>query len=108
MLVLSRRVSEKIVLPELGVTLEITRIQGNKVRIGITAPDQVRIMRSERLDPNAVADPSGEKQSNCFQKLNHQQPISTSLRYINTRTDTEGAIIEVNSRTGRRNADASG
>ena len=74
MLVLSRRMSEKIVLPELGVTLEINRIQGNKVRIGITAPDQVRIMRSELLDPNAVADPSGVKQNKCIHKLNLNQP----------------------------------
>ena len=47
MLVLSRRENEKIVLPELGITLEVVRIQGNTVRIGIEAPREIRIVRSE-------------------------------------------------------------
>lgn len=49
MLVLSRRVNEKIVLPTLGVTLEVMEVKGQKVRLGITAPDNVRIIRQELL-----------------------------------------------------------
>lgn len=47
MLVLSRRKDESIVLPELGITIEVIRVKGNKVRLGIKAPDSVRILRSE-------------------------------------------------------------
>jgi carbon storage regulator len=47
MLVLSRRKDESIVLPDLGITIEVIRIKGNKVRLGIKAPDSVRILRSE-------------------------------------------------------------
>ncbi len=49
MLVLSRRVNEKIVLPNLGVTVEVIEVQGKRVRLGITAPSNVRITRQELL-----------------------------------------------------------
>lgn len=47
MLVLSRRVNEKIVLPSLGLTVEVIELQGKRVRLGITAPANVRITRQE-------------------------------------------------------------
>ena len=47
MLVLSRRESEKVLLPALGITIEVTRIQGKTVRLGIDAPDEIRIVRGE-------------------------------------------------------------
>jgi carbon storage regulator len=47
MLVLSRRKDESIILPDLGITIEVIRVKGNKVRLGIKAPDSVRILRSE-------------------------------------------------------------
>lgn len=47
MLVLSRRKDESIVLPGLGITIEVIRVNGNKVRLGIKAPDSVRILRGE-------------------------------------------------------------
>ncbi len=47
MLVLSRKPQEKIVFPNLGITLEIVRIAGGKVRVGIQAPDGVPILRGE-------------------------------------------------------------
>ena len=50
MLVLSRRESEKVLFPELGVTLEIVRIKGNVVRVGIDAPRSIRVIRGELQD----------------------------------------------------------
>jgi len=46
MLVLSRKVGEKIIIDG-GIELTITKIDGNKVRVGITAPPDVRIDRAE-------------------------------------------------------------
>jgi carbon storage regulator len=46
MLVLSRKPGEKIVI-EGGITVTVVEVKGNKVRIGIEAPDDVRILRSE-------------------------------------------------------------
>ena len=47
MLVLSRRKEETIVFPELGITVEVIRVDGNKVRLGIKAPESIRILRGE-------------------------------------------------------------
>jgi carbon storage regulator CsrA len=46
MLVLSRKVGEKLVIGD-NVTVEIVRIQGNRITVGITAPSDVKILRGE-------------------------------------------------------------
>ena len=46
MLVLSRRVGEKIEIGN-GITVTVLRVTGKSVRIGIEAPDCVSIRRSE-------------------------------------------------------------
>jgi carbon storage regulator len=60
MLVLSRRVSEKLVLPELGLTITVLAVKGGAVRLGIEAPTQVTVLREELLqrDGSPVADPA--------------------------------------------------
>ena len=49
MLVLSRRLHQKIVLPGLGITIQVAAIKGGVVRLGIQAPPQVRVVRQELL-----------------------------------------------------------
>ena len=46
MLVLSRKQGEKIILGN-GVTITMVSIKGNAVRLGIEAPEDVRILREE-------------------------------------------------------------
>jgi carbon storage regulator CsrA len=46
-LVLTRRENEKILLPDVGVTVELMAVTGNRARLGITAPDNIRILREE-------------------------------------------------------------
>ena len=46
MLVLSRKVGEKVVIDGC-ITVQIIAIEGNKVRIGISAPPDVRVDREE-------------------------------------------------------------
>lgn len=46
MLVLSRKVGEKILIGD-DIVLSVSKIQGSKVTIGIDAPKHVRIIRSE-------------------------------------------------------------
>jgi carbon storage regulator len=48
MLVLSRKIGEKIVIGN-DIVVSVVSMGANKVRIGIEAPDQIRIMRSELL-----------------------------------------------------------
>ncbi len=47
MLVLSRKPQEKIVFPNLGIVLEIIRVAGGKVRIGVDAPADIPVLRGE-------------------------------------------------------------
>jgi carbon storage regulator CsrA len=47
MLVLARRLHEKIVLPTLDITIQVVALQSNLVRLGFEAPDDVTIFREE-------------------------------------------------------------
>lgn len=53
MLVLSRKVGERLVIGG-NITVVINRVAGNRVTIGIEAPDDVRIVRGE-LKPEREA-----------------------------------------------------
>lgn len=48
MLVLSRKLSEKIVIDK-EIVVTILKIEGNKVRLGIEAPGTVSVLRQELL-----------------------------------------------------------
>jgi carbon storage regulator len=47
MLVLSRRIGERIVVPACGVTITVVAIRGGKIRLGVTAPSDIAIHREE-------------------------------------------------------------
>ena len=49
MLVLSRRLNERILIPEIGAAVEILDIKRSAVRLGINAPSEVAVVR-ERPD----------------------------------------------------------
>ena len=46
MLVLSRKVGEKLVIDG-NITVEIVKIQGNRITLGLVAPNNVKILRGE-------------------------------------------------------------
>jgi carbon storage regulator CsrA len=58
MLVLSRGPSDKIVFPNLDITVEIVRITGNRVRVGIDAPRDVCVLRHELVDEHTDRSPA--------------------------------------------------
>lgn len=47
LLVLTRKVGESILLPDLGVTVTVIAAEGNRVRLGIEAPREVKVHREE-------------------------------------------------------------
>jgi carbon storage regulator CsrA len=58
MLVLSRRLNEKIVLPGLGVTIQVLDIRRGAVRLGIDAPPDIAVLREEVVGkPRAELNP---------------------------------------------------
>lgn len=57
MLVLTRRENEKIVFPEVGITVELVAISGSRARIGVQAPAEVRILRHEIAEKELAEKP---------------------------------------------------
>lgn len=52
MLVLSRRIGEEIVIDD-TTRVVVLGVQGNRIRLGISAPPHIAIQRSEIRDRNA-------------------------------------------------------
>ena len=50
MLVLTRRIGQQIVLPACGVTIDVVGLTKGHVRLGIEAPSDVEVYRTEILD----------------------------------------------------------
>lgn len=62
MLVLSRKVGERIVLPDSHVTVTVLEISGGTVRLGFSAPPEIAVHREEvwqrlQQEPAAPAKP---------------------------------------------------
>ncbi len=87
MLVLTRKLQETIKIGD-QVTIHILRVKGNTVRLGIDAPRQIRVMRGELADKQAVAD----------EQLAAKTPVaSNDLR----EADVEDPAIEGDSKVPR-------
>ena len=54
MLVLSRKVGDKLVIDG-NITVEVVKIQGNRISLGIVAPSSVKILRGELTGQQAKA-----------------------------------------------------
>jgi carbon storage regulator len=70
MLVLSRSVGEKIVI-DASICVKVVSMRGNEVRLGITAPESVRVDRAEvherrggrvRSTPDPLFPPSSQEE----------------------------------------------
>lgn len=60
MLVLSRRENEQVLFPELGITIKVIKTKGNQVRLGISAPESIKILRGELAFEEPHANPNLE------------------------------------------------
>lgn len=47
MLVLSRKLGERIVIPDCTIEITVVAIEGKQVRLGVTAPRDVAVHREE-------------------------------------------------------------
>lgn len=67
MLVLSRKMGEKILMPAQGIVVTVLEVRGDKVRVGITAPPDVIVYRDEvwsRMHPDSQVIREGALASN--------------------------------------------
>jgi carbon storage regulator len=70
MLILTRKESERIYLGD-DIVLTVVRIGGDKVRIGVEAPSDVRVLRLELSEPDSEG-PS--RQERRRQEPRRQEP----------------------------------
>jgi carbon storage regulator CsrA len=80
MLVLSRRQHQKLILPDCQTTIEVVRLQRGQVRLGITAPAHVRVLRDELAGdelPPAPAVPDSDEVRRLRHLLRNQVQTST-------------------------------
>jgi carbon storage regulator len=47
MLVLSRKLGERVLVPQCGMSVTVVAIEGNVVRLGFNAPSEVGVYREE-------------------------------------------------------------
>lgn len=60
MLVLSRKVNEEIVIGN-NIRIKVVRLEGNRIRLGISAPEDVAIRRSEVAFETGESQPAAEQ-----------------------------------------------
>jgi len=81
MLVVTRKPKQQLVLPTEGITITVLETRRGRVRLGIEAPEHVRILRTELL-----------KASDCYIHPSHpQSQTSTNLPVSEERHHSRGA-----------------
>lgn len=59
MLVLSRGKNDRIVFPSLGISIEVTKVNGSRASLGIEAPKHIRVLRHELMDGETAEEFAG-------------------------------------------------
>jgi len=94
MLVLSRGRNDKVVFPSLGISVEILRVEGRNVRLGIDAPRDIAVLRGELVDEEIA--PSVKPGSDAPDRLTHSvrnrlQKATLGLRVLQRLLETDNA-----------------
>lgn len=79
MLVLSRRVDEELVFPGLDIRVKVLRCFGNRVQLGIDAPDSIEIVRGERVEFWDSKQPTLDVSTHEFRNLLNSLQLSWEL-----------------------------
>lgn len=98
MLVLARRPEESILFPTLGISVEVLRITGQIVRVGVKAPRDIPILRSE-LQPHGAKTPTRCRTESVAKTLDHQMRgrFNTAMMamYVAQKQAREGLTSEM-------------
>ena len=68
MLILSRKVDEKVVIGD-DITISIIEVRGDQVRIGIDAPKKVKVFRQEVYDAIKAENKAALKSASVIPKV---------------------------------------
>lgn len=75
MLVLSRKSSETICFPGTGISVKVLEIKGGQVRLGISAPSDVKILRGE-LAVESEGQVYLETHCSCDESIRNREPVN--------------------------------
>jgi carbon storage regulator len=70
MLVLSRKLGERVLVPDCDMAITVVAIEGNTVKLGITAPSEVGVYREElwrKVCQDRIAPESSGAGRRCLQ-----------------------------------------
>lgn len=95
MLVVSRRESEKILFPTLGISVEVLKIQGRKSKIGIDAPANIPVLRHECTlkSGTSVKGATGKAIDFTSDLLASNQKLSELFHVIRQRLDSAASTL---------------
>ena len=78
MLILSRKVNEKVVIGD-DITVSIIEVRGDQVRIGIDAPKKVKVFRQEVFDAIKAENKAASKSASVIPQVDfgaaNKQPL---------------------------------
>jgi carbon storage regulator len=83
MLVLARRLNERILIPAIGASVQVVGIQGGIVRLGIEAPAEIKVFREEVVRDgrsDAKADTAPPRREDLRQRLTETVDELSALR----------------------------
>lgn len=95
MLVLSRRVQDSIIFPDLGISVEVLQLKGKSVRLGIDAPIEVKILRGELFDSDHEFRLSGTSEHEVRNKLNTLTVAAAYAKKLVENGDVELAALKL-------------
>ena len=98
MLVLSRKLGERIVVPQCGLAVTVLAVKGKAVRLGISAPEDMTVYRGEiwqRVGPQEVdANDNKGPQTKAFAGPSSTRKEHASIpRYDSLPFDCRGPIV---------------
>jgi carbon storage regulator len=68
MLILSRKINEKIMIGD-DISISIIEIRGDQVRLGVTAPKNVKVFRQELFDAIKAENKAAAESTSIFPEL---------------------------------------
>jgi carbon storage regulator CsrA len=83
MLVLSRRLNQKIVFPSMQTTVQVVAVKQAVVRLGIDAPENVTVLRHELLGKKGITEVEGAENT-LLPKPNLSMHLLNNLLNVNT------------------------
>lgn len=99
MLVLSRREQESIVFPKLGIRVQVTRVRGKAVSLGVDAPEDIRVLRGELQEreeltnatPPALSEDARQREHELRNRIN---TLTIALHLLQKKAAKESGMVD--------------